>query len=447
MLLVTLLTAFSVPGTRQSHAPLEASVYFSNGEYTLSVGKLDTSAAAWGSFADTLNVTGWGVLDIRTGAEYTDVVQHHAAGVLEGALTAMAEQDAWTRAQIKMADPSDTFWAHVAAVTAQFDGMVEGYSMVAAKGTVPHLPVFAFQLLNGIGDLFQIIPSIDESARPDWTKMTTKEKRLELQRKGHCSAIIKVTGAFEDLYQSHSSWFEYPDMNRIFKHYHFAFKAKTGANRISFSSYPGYLESLDDFYMMDSGLGMVQTSNGVMNHSLYDLITTSSLLAWQRVRVASAMASTGKEWWEAFKTHASGTYVNQYMVTDFKLFTPGKALQPGTLWVVEEIPGLVAGGDQTATLARGDPYAINPSDGSVDYGAAICMRGDLGHGGAGSAGGCYDTKVTSYNHGFWNLSAEAVNGSSTNPPFAWRPTVDNKTSHAGLPNVFNFPFVRITARE
>lgn len=142
MLLVTLLTAFSVPGTRQSHAPLEASVYFSNGkyfkrrplayspchpsksvvhypmlenrwtkakhahrhrhchpstpsypsvfagEYTLSVGKLDTSAAAWGSFADTLNVTGWGVLDIRTGAEYTDVVQHHAAGVLEGALTA-----------------------------------------------------------------------------------------------------------------------------------------------------------------------------------------------------------------------------------------------------------------------------------------------------------------------------------------------------------------------
>ena len=34
---------------------------------------------------------------------------------------------------------------------------------------------------------------------------------------------------------------------RIFKHYHFAFKAMAGANRISFSSYPGYLESLDDF--------------------------------------------------------------------------------------------------------------------------------------------------------------------------------------------------------
>ena len=95
---------------------------------------------------------------------------------------------------------------------------------------------------------------------------------------------------------------------------HFAFHAPTGANRISFSSYPGYLESLDDFYMMDSGLGMVQTSNGVPDNTLLDLITPRSLLAWQRVRVASAMASTGKEWWDAFKTHASGTYVNQYMV-------------------------------------------------------------------------------------------------------------------------------------
>ena len=40
-------------------------------------------------------------------------------------------------------------------------------------------------------------------------------------------------------------------------------------------------------------------------------------------------------------------------VVDFKLFEKGKALRPNTLWVVEEIPGLVEGADQTATLARG----------------------------------------------------------------------------------------------
>ena len=62
-----------------------------------------------------------------------------------------------------------------------------------------------------------------------------------------------------------------------------------------------------DFYMMDSGLGMVQTSLGVMNNTLLDLITPHSLLAWQRVRVASAIAKTGEEWYTTFKTHASGT--------------------------------------------------------------------------------------------------------------------------------------------
>ena len=78
-----------------------------------------------------------------------------------------------------------------------------------------------------------------------------------------------------------------------------------------------------------------------------------------RVRVASQLAKTGEEWYQYFKTAASGTYVNQYMVVDFNLFSPGKALQPGTLWVIEEIPGLVKGADQTPTLARGYWPAYN----------------------------------------------------------------------------------------
>ncbi len=52
------------------------------------------------------------------------------------------------------------------------------------------------------------------------------------------------------------SWYTYSAMNRIYKHY--AFKV-AGSGRsvipvtkvMSFSSYPAYLSSLDDFYIMD----------------------------------------------------------------------------------------------------------------------------------------------------------------------------------------------------
>jgi hypothetical protein len=41
------------------------------------------------------------------------------------------------------------------------------------------------------------------------------------------------------------------------------------------------------------------------------------------------------------------------MVVNVGSFTPGAALLPDTLWVVEQIPGLVVGGDVTQELERG----------------------------------------------------------------------------------------------
>ena len=41
-------------------------------------------------------------------------------------------------------------------------------------------------------------------------------------------------------------------MSRIFKHYAFTVSRETAATKVmTFSSYPGYLSSLDDFYIMD----------------------------------------------------------------------------------------------------------------------------------------------------------------------------------------------------
>lgn len=51
--------------------------------------------------------------------------------------------------------------------------------------------------------------------------------------------------------------------------------------------------------------------------------------------------------------HNSGTYNNQYMVVDLARFRAGQALEPGLLWVVEQIPGRVSSADLTAVLAQG----------------------------------------------------------------------------------------------
>ena len=70
-----------------------------------------------------------------------------------------------------------------------------------------------------------------------------------------------MLGDYSNLFFSHSSWWSYASMIRIMKNYDTPLHdAAVAAKRVSFSSYPGFLESLDDFYLMDSGLAMVQVS-------------------------------------------------------------------------------------------------------------------------------------------------------------------------------------------
>jgi len=244
---------------------------------------------------------------------------------------------------------------------------------------------------------------------------------------------------------------------------------------------------------------MLQTTNSIINQTIYDKVHPQSLWAWQRVRLANSMATNGREWAELFKLHNSGTYNNQYMVVDYKLFEAGKELKPNLLWVIEQIPGLVESADVTQQLERGYwpsynvpyfpkiydesgypalvahsgpefSYQMAPraqifrrDQGKVvdltsfktimryndykndpiskgDPGKAICSRFDLDptH---PSPGGCYDTKVTNYAM-FSKFQAEAINGPTTQnglPPFAWKAFAN--TSHLGLPPVYNFNFV------
>jgi len=290
-----------------------------------------------------------------------------------------------------------------------------------------------------------------------------------------------------------SAWFTYGAMNRIYKHYNFP--TSSFPHKVSFSSYPGSLVSQDDFYIMSSGLVMLQTTNGILNATLYDQVTPNALLAWQRVKLANQLADSGKMWCETISNFNSGTYNNQYMIIDTNKFNPGKPLEDGFFWVAEQIPGQIEfaeltnivkfgywpsynvpyfpdiwtksgygryGDQMTHELApraqifrrdqstvtnlqtfksimrynnfKNDPYS------NGDPGKAICSRFDLDPT-RPSPGGCYDTKVTSFKLA-QSLASHAINGPTTAhfmPAFEWNDQF-NSTTHLGQPKKWAFTF-------
>jgi len=104
------------------------------------------------------------------------------------------------------------------------------------------------------------------------------------------------------------------------------------------SGFPGFLVSTDDFYVTSQKLVIVETSNDIYNNSLYDLLTPYTVPYWIRNVVANQLATSGRSWHEWFYRYNSGTYNNQWMVLDYKLFTPGQPLPPWTFSVSEQLP-------------------------------------------------------------------------------------------------------------
>ena len=77
---------------------------------------------------------------------------------------------------------------------------------------------------------------------------------------------------------------------------------------ISFSSYPGTLFSVDDFYLTSAGLAVTETTIGNSNASLWKFVQPrGSVLTWIRVQVATRLASTATDWGVVFKKKTSGT--------------------------------------------------------------------------------------------------------------------------------------------
>ena len=103
------------------------------------------------------------------------------------------------------------------------------------------------------------------------------------------------------------------------------------------------IAGVDDFYVTSQQLTVIETTNSVFNTSLFDAVTpVGTVPYWVRATAANRLASTAPEWHANFYRFNSGTYNNQWMTVDYKLFTPGRSLPDDLFWVSEQVRALPA---------------------------------------------------------------------------------------------------------
>jgi len=320
-------------------------------------------------FKNTMNSTGWSLLQITTNGSYDDMQQSEAAGLIEGYITAdhismhfqntmadyctndkefcdklkdfMKSNTEYLENSIK--NDRSSYWYQVSLIQKQLEGLQKGYEI---SKTQPAISAFEMSLLQMFGDL------------EDLEQALGKKSFKKVLGSGSCSALVKLFPKNQDLAISQVTWDDFNGMLRVYKFYNFSMSVNANSDRPisgqvqSFSSSPGLLFSGDDFYILSSGLVSQETTIGNSNADLWKYVSPGTVMEWTRSIVANRLASTGNEWCSLFERHNSGTYNNQWMVLDYKLFEVGKELKPDTLWILEQLPGTVHMADMTVLLEK-----------------------------------------------------------------------------------------------
>lgn len=357
----------------------------------------------------------------------------------EETLRFLSDNYAWVRGEAEARHSSSEYWFAVRGVLAQVEGMLhglvegcaisEGDKRRAQRSDVTGLEYLSsldrpallnVLLVNANGDLYQIADKFKDFDSDSFNKRRDDDyhqkkgksgtgiarRRLSpraqrrKRRADHCSALIKVLPGYTDVVFGHSTWDDFQTLGpRTVKQY--SLPVIQGGHRVQlqdmsayatysvhFSSSPALLSSVDDFYLTHrainatnvASLAIMETTIDVYTTHLLELVEPNTMLSWMRARIASQLASSGREWAEIFSRHHSGTYVNQWMVLDLALFTVGQPPPSGFLYILEEIPGLVHFEDMTSHLTRSDGYWASYNepyfiDISVESGnAAECAR-------------------------------------------------------------------------
>jgi len=357
----------------------------SNGDLTLAPtsdgDSQDSKLAAWGTYQDSMAQVGWGSVSMHTGraASIDDGTKMYAAGAVEGYLTASRIRDFHhnSRAlldmnpdnqgripklesaleklftEMKANDGSqDPISAQAHLVLLQTWGIRDGYMLAtknkASLADAPSLSMVDMFILNSDGVIDELLskyggePSVLLQRRRSLRRQVvpaqvqSKPSHMRRMSQGHCTGVVRLADDKSELFFGHTTWESFSEMTRFWKVYDFPLQ-DAAAKKISFSSYPGCVSSTDDYYLMDSGLAITETTLNIPQSQQYPVGTR--LPDFVRIMAANRVASDGESWVRSMSETATGTYSSQWMVVDYNKFSPGNDLPPGTFHVLEQAPG------------------------------------------------------------------------------------------------------------
>lgn len=170
---------------------------------------------------------------------------------------------------------------------------------------------------------------------------------------GRCSALVRLTAGNKDLLVGHTTFSDYSEMNRIFKYYDLLLGDDV-VRRMGFSSYPGVAGSTDDYYLLDSGLVITETTISMLSDEPYDRLESNAekVPDFMRIMLANRLARSGDDWVGLMRKSSTGTYSSQWMVVDYGRFAPGSPPRNGTLLVLEQVPGMSRSEDMSTRLGE-----------------------------------------------------------------------------------------------
>lgn len=290
---------------------------------------------AWGTWRDSLDEVGWSSVSMSTSedTQVDDGVKMYAVGVIEGFLSANRMQQFYhnSRALLDMNpdnahrtpvmknamqeminnlaqqadDPgtlSDPDLNQERLLLLQTWGLRDGFSLAGQHSTSfiqtdqADLSIVDMFILNSDGVIDELEDAYGGSPQSILIQNTALRKRSSSRKHhrrprpgsgGHCTGLVRLTPDHKELYFGHTTWEPFSEMTRVWKLYDFPLKDTT-ARKISFSSYPGCVSSTDDYYLMDNGLAITETTLNIPKEQRYSKNTNKP--DFMRIMAANRLA-------------------------------------------------------------------------------------------------------------------------------------------------------------